>query len=106
MWNRIKEHASAIELKRILDQEMKEAECKCFTGRLSRLVNVLGGGFFDDVKITVSSSDQIGNVILAIKEMLENEGNYTLEKHREIAVKELTERGYESEVIKVWTDEI
>jgi hypothetical protein len=88
---------------------MKESECKCFTGRISRLVNVLAGGYFDDIKITIHTADQIGNVILAIKERLEKEGSiasYTPEKHREIAIKELTEMGYEPDVVKTWTDEI
>ena len=72
-------------------------------------VNVLAGGYFDDIKITIHTADQIGNVILAIKERLEREvsiTSYTPEKHREIAIKELTEMGYESDIIKVWIDEI
>lgn len=87
---------------------MKDSECKCFTGRVSRLVNVLSGGFYSDITVDMNktSTALIGNIILGIKERLEKEGSYSVEKHREEAVKELTERGYESETIKVWTDEI
>jgi len=72
---------------------MKESECKCFSGRISRLVNVLSGGFFDDVNVVIHSPDQIDNIILTVKEKLEKEGIYSLEKHKETAFKELTERG-------------
>ena len=30
-----------------LNQEMQDAECMCFTGRLSRLINVLVGYYSD-----------------------------------------------------------
>ena len=55
-----------LELYKRLDQEMSDSECKCFTGRLSRLVSVLVG-YFEDIIITISDSEQIANVILMIK---------------------------------------
>jgi hypothetical protein len=79
---------------------MKEAECKCFTGRLSRLVNVLAGGYFEDVTVTIQSSEQIAYVIESVGSKIKKEGNYTPEKHREIVTKELLERGYEPDDYK------
>ena len=41
-------------------------ECKCFTGRISRLVNCLNG-FTDLVNINIEDNQQIGNIIVIIK---------------------------------------
>ena len=38
------------EIKKRLNEEMQESECKCFTGRISRLVNCLSG-YSNKVKI-------------------------------------------------------
>ncbi len=46
VWFIIKNHKDSDEIKRILNAEMSESICKCFTGRLSRLINTLNG--FDD----------------------------------------------------------
>ena len=64
VWSIIKEHPESTEIKRILDQEMSDSLCKCFTGRLSRLVNVLNG-YSDLVSITISDSEQ-KNMIMSI----------------------------------------
>ena len=40
--------------------------CKCFTGRLSRLINVLNG-FYDDIIINIGTNEQIGNIIILIR---------------------------------------
>jgi hypothetical protein len=48
-----------------LDDEMSDSMCKCFTGRLTRLVNVLVG-FFDDIEINISDSERISTVILSV----------------------------------------
>jgi hypothetical protein len=52
----ISEHKD--ELWKRLNEEMDEAECKCFTGRLSRLVNVLNG-YYHDITINISENEQI-----------------------------------------------
>ena len=36
-------HSSKDEILKILNLEMQDSQCKCFTGRISRLVNVLNG---------------------------------------------------------------
>ena len=53
--SRILNHSDPDELFRILNEQMKESECMCLTGRMSRLISVLDG-FFDDIRIEVSSS--------------------------------------------------
>ena len=86
------------EIKRILNTEISDSQCKCFTGRMSRLVNCLNG--FDDlVNIKISDNEQIGNVITVIKEKLCSENKYDVDLHRELATKELTERGYDTKII-------
>lgn len=46
VWNIIKNHEHSKEIKSILNVEMNDSLCKCFTGRLPRLVNCLNG--FDE----------------------------------------------------------
>ena len=84
------------EVKNRLNEEMEDGLCKCFTGRLSRLVNSLSG-YSDKVSIKISSAEEIGNVISIMKD-----------KYNDIEIvkikveKELLERGYEKEVIDEW----
>ena len=90
------------ELFKRLNEELAEGECKCFTGRLSRLVNVLNG-FYDDIQIQISSNEQIANVILALR----RQHNIRPEDEMTDAIKgairkELEERGYEEDIINVW----
>lgn len=102
VWERIK---TKDEIKKVLNIEMQDSICKCFTGRLSRLVNCLNG-FFDDVSVKISDSDQIGNVIILTKKKLEDEGKYSVETHIEIVRKELTEREFDDKVIEEWIEYI
>jgi len=105
VYSLILENKHKDELLKILDVEIQDSECKCFTGRMSRLVNVLNG-FVDGVKVEISNGEQIGNVIVLVKQKLERSGEYTLLKHREESERELLERGYESDVIKEWMEYI
>ena len=89
------------EIKSILNTEIIDSECKCFTGRISRLVNCLNG-FTDLVKINISDNQQIGNIIIIIKEKLELKNNYTIEKHKELVINELKERNFNEEIIEEW----
>jgi hypothetical protein len=102
VWTRIQIHEKSKELKEILNSEMSDAICMCFTGRLSRLVNCLAGGFFPDVVVEIASNEQISNVIISVKRLLEEQGNYTEGLHRELAEKELKERNYPQEEIDIW----
>ncbi len=91
VWNRISINEHSSEIKKVLNQEMEDSECKCFTGRVSRLVNCLST--FDElVEVTISDAEQIGNVITTILNRLNREERYTVELHREITKVELLER--------------
>jgi Leucine-rich repeat (LRR) protein len=86
-----------IEVKNRLNEEMEDGLCKCFTGRLSRLVNSLSG-YSDKVSIKISSAEEIGNVISIMKDRY---GDDT-DKVRINVEKELLERGYEKKIIDEW----
>ncbi len=62
-WIVIKNHKDSEEIKKILNTEMSDSICKCFTGRLSRLINTLNG-FDERVIIKISDNDSIGNIIV------------------------------------------
>ncbi len=94
------------EIKRVLNQEMVDAECKCFTGRMNRIVNCLNG-FSQLVDIRISDGEQIGNVIVMLKDKaLDSEGNYSISKHKQLVEHELEERGYDAETVSTWLEYI
>ena len=101
VWNRIQIHTDAPEIKKILNKEIADGLCVCFTGRLFRLVNCLNG-FYDDVVVQIGSNEQIGNIIVITKEKLERAGEYTVDKHRRYVRKELEERAYSEDIINDW----
>ncbi len=102
VWNRIIHNKSQNDLIHILKDEMINSECKCFTGRISRLINVLNG-FYDDINISISNNEQIGsiisNLILQYKDLNNDELKNIIEK-------ELLERGYDIETINQWIQHI
>jgi hypothetical protein len=84
-----------------LDEEILDGLDKCFTGRLSRLVNVLSG-FSDKVSIHISQSDEISNIIsLGQTKFIEN-NVVNIDKVKEWVVKELKERQYDQKTIDEW----
>ena len=91
------------EIKSILNDEMKETICKCFTGRMSRIINCLNG-FSELVQIEIKDESQIGNIIVLVRDRLT--GNYSVEKHKEEVIIELQERGYSSDIITKWVSYI
>lgn len=105
VWKLIEENNDKNEIKAILNTEMLDAECKCFTGRLTRLINCLNG-FTKLVEIKISDTQQIANVIITIKNNLELNEEYTIEKHKEFVKEELKMRGYEEELINLWVEQI
>ncbi len=86
------------EIKQRLNEEMQESECKCFTGRISRLVNCLSG-YSDKVKIQISESEEIGNIISVIMEKRGIKTTKTLKEEVSVALKE---RGYIETTINEW----
>jgi Leucine-rich repeat (LRR) protein len=94
VWKIISEHKESKEIKKILNQEMQDSMCKCFTGRLSRLVNCLNG-FDSRVSIQISDAENILNIIISIKNKYVDD----VERQKEEVKKELTNRGYDKNTI-------
>ena len=93
-------------IKQILNQELEDSECKCFTGRMTRLVNVLNG-FSPLVEVNILDCIQIGNIIAIIKQRLEeSQDEYTVEKHKKEFRKEMLDRGESAELINEWLEYI
>jgi hypothetical protein len=93
------------EIKKILNTEMMDAECKCFTGRLTRLVNTLNG-FTDLVDIKISDSQQIASIIIMIRDYLITNNQYSIERHKELSKNELMLREYDEDIIAKWLEHI
>ncbi len=105
VWSVIRNHIDKDNILEVLNVEMTDSICKCFTGRISRLINSLNG-FDDRVNITIPDNIQIGNLIIIIGQHLENNGDYTIEKHKEMVYRELIERGFSDDVIRIWIESI
>lgn len=73
---------------------MNDSLCKCFTGRINRLVNCLNG-FDSRVSIKINDSEQILNVIIRIR----NEHADNVVKQKQAVKKELTNRGFDEAII-------
>ena len=91
-----------VEIKKRLNEEMQESNCKCFTGRISRLVNSLSG-YSDKVKIQITENEEISNIISVI---INKRGLKTIEILKEEVNIALKERGYTDETIKAWLEYI
>ena len=89
-----------IEIKKRMNEEMQDSECKCFTGRISRLVNCLSG-YSDKVRMQISENEEINNIISVIMSKRELKTIEMLKKEVNLA---LTERGYADEKIAEWLE--
>ncbi len=87
---------------KILEEQIADSECKCFTGRFNRTLSVLVG-FFDDIKINISDKSRISAIILNSKEKI---FPYDTIKHKDTATKELIEAGYVEADFKDWIEAI
>ena len=105
VWELIQKNEHKNEIKTILNNEILDAECKCFTGRLTRLLNCLNG-FNNLIEIKISDNQQIGNIIVLLKNELELKNEYTIEKHKQMVISELKERGYDDSMIEEWVNYI
>ncbi len=84
---------------------MIDSVCKCFTGRMSRLINCLNG--FDPlVNIQIADNEQIAQIIEGVRVGLERENKYELELHKELVREQLIERNYDNVVIEKWISHI
>jgi Leucine-rich repeat (LRR) protein len=101
----ILKHKHKNEIFSVFNKEMSDSLCKCFTGRISRLINTLNG-FDENIVINISDAEQIGNIFIMIRQKLESEGKYSDDLFKEIVTKELQERNYDEATIKQWIDNI
>lgn len=102
VWNRIINSEHKEQLLIILNDEINNCENLCFMGRMVRLVNTLVG-FYSDIEIQISDSEQIANIIISIKD------KYILEDNKLIKNKiyqELLDRNYDINVINEWLEYI
>ena len=76
---------------------MNDSICKCFTGRISRLINCLNG-YDSRINITISQNDEISNIIILTKTKYPN----NVIKQKEESQKELFERGFDQNTIEEW----
>ena len=105
VFNRIEINEHKNEIKQVLNTEMKDSLCKCFTGRMSRLINCLNG--FDSlVNIQIADNEQIAQIIEVVKVDLEREEKYEIELHKELVREQLIERNYDENVIEEWISHI
>ena len=56
--------------------------------------------------IKINENEQIANVIIVIKKQLEQNNDYSVEKHQELVTKELIERQISDDVIELWVNSI
>jgi hypothetical protein len=101
VFDRIELNVDKNEIKRLLNTEMDESFCKCFTGRISRLVNCLNG--FDPlVSIKISDTEQISQIIILIRNELDRTNNYDIIIHKQMVSERLKQLGYLNNVIELW----
>jgi len=105
VWNIIRDHKDLNEICAIMNTEMDDADCKCFTGKMSRLINCLNG-YDSRVAITMAENDQISNIIIIEKEKLEINGRYDIETHKDNVRLAMEERKYPLDIIEEWSSYI
>jgi len=96
VWDRIRKNKYMKEILKVLDTELTDSECKCFTGRITRLVNCLNG-FDTDVIINISDNEQLSNLMVLINNKYDN-----IEDKKQELVKAMKERGFSQEKIDEW----
>ena len=105
VFNRIEINDHKDEIKQVLNAEMIDSVCKCFTGRMSRLINCLNG--FDLlVNIGIADNEQIAQIIEVVKVGLKRENKYELKLHKELVREQLIERTIDNAVIEEWVSHI
>ena len=96
VWYIIKQHPDTDVIKEILNAEMQDALCKCFTGRISRLLNCLNG-FDERVIVSISENEQLSNLIIMIKNKYDN-----LEDQKNKFIEACKERQLNEDQINEW----
>jgi hypothetical protein len=96
VFGRIMSHPNKTDIIHRLNEELQESECKCFTGRLTRLVNCLVG-FYDDIVIGISNSERISAIILSTLD-----GKEMTDELKKICVDKLKAIDIADEEIEKW----
>ena len=99
----IEKNENKEELYKIMNVEMLDANCKCFTGRISRLINVLNG-YDEHIEIHIADNEQISNIIVLIKNQLGEK--YNENEFKRLVREELLMRRYSEETINEWIENI
>jgi hypothetical protein len=81
-----------------LKQEIIDSNGMCFTGKLSRLINILVG-FYSDIDVQIGTTDQINAKINLV---LEKYGYLTIEEKKEKIRESLREIEIEELIIEEW----
>jgi hypothetical protein len=100
VWEVINNNINKEEILKVLNLEMNDSICKCFTGRISRLINCLNG-YDDRVNINMADNEQICNIIYLVKQKLEDKHDYNIEEHKRLVELEMLERGYTRDIVNV-----
>jgi Leucine-rich repeat (LRR) protein len=105
VFDRIEQNEHKDEIKRVLNIEMDDSVCKCFTGRISRLINCLNG-FDPFICINISDSEQISQIIILIRNELDRTNSYSTIVHKQLVESRLKELKYSNDVIDIWIQNI
>lgn len=81
-----------------LKQEIVESDGMCFTGKLTRIVNVLVG-FYSDIELNISTNDQIN---ARINLVINNYGDLPIDEQKEKIRESLKEIDVEDSIIDEW----
>lgn len=100
VWARIDSSKDKEELLKVLEEQIQDSECQCFTGRFNRTLSTLIG-FYEDIKIEISDNDRIGAVVLSLRERYANKSPM---KQKEIVKRQLMELDYDLDIIEPWID--
>jgi hypothetical protein len=90
------------EIYKILADEILDGRCKCFTGRISRLINCLNG-FTPLIEVKIPENIELSNIIVMIKQSFKGD---SIDELHTLVRKELLERGYENELINEYVEYI
>ena len=69
---------------------------------MTRIINCLNGND-DRIIINISDKEQIGNIIVLIKNNMER---YTIDEHKILVKNELTQRGFDENIIEEYINYI
>ena len=97
IWFRINKHQHKRQLLNRLNDEIVDGINMCFTGRMTRLINILVG-YYQDIKLKISENEQISAIILNFKDKYSNNND----ELKGLIEKELIERGINENIINEW----